>query len=115
VAAHPVQDEAPAERLTVSPLPDLLKKPQADMRRSTFSQLHLGQHGFSLPKTRHSKSWLQPSQWYSYMGMTISSYFQRLPKAFLVTNRIGPIKTARALYFRRIVLMIISSCVKATG
>jgi hypothetical protein len=72
VAAHPPQDEAPAERLTVSPLPDLLKKPQADMSRSTFSQLHLGQQGFSFPKTRHSKSWLQASQWYSYIGMAFS-------------------------------------------
>jgi hypothetical protein len=89
VAAHPPQEEAPAERLTVSPLPDLLRKPQADMRRSTFSPLHLGQDGFSLPKTRHSKSWLQPSQWYSYMGMTISSYFQRFPKTFYVTTGSG--------------------------
>lgn len=46
------------------------------MRRSTFSQLHLGQQGFSFPKTRHSKFWLQASQWYSYMGISKFSYYQ---------------------------------------
>jgi hypothetical protein len=65
VLAHPLQEGAPAERLTVSPELDLLKKPQADMRRSTFSQRQVGQQGDSLPKTRYSKFWLQAWQWYS--------------------------------------------------
>jgi hypothetical protein len=36
VALHPVHDDAPADRLTVSPPPPLLTNPQADIIRLTF-------------------------------------------------------------------------------
>jgi hypothetical protein len=65
VAAHPVHDDAPAAAFTVSPCPPLLKKVDADISFFTFLLLHEGQSGCSLPKTRHSKSLLHLSQWYS--------------------------------------------------
>jgi hypothetical protein len=69
VAEQPLQEEAPAELLTVWPLPDLLTNPHADSTRVTFSLLHSGQAGVSPPSTRVSKALLHLSQWYSYIGM----------------------------------------------
>jgi hypothetical protein len=65
VAEQPLQEEAPADRLTVWPLPDLLTKPQADITRLTFSFLQVGQHGVSEPNTRLSKVLSHLSQRYS--------------------------------------------------
>jgi hypothetical protein len=53
-AWQPPQEE-PADALTVWP-PPLLTKPQADMRLRTFLLRQPLHSGFSLPKTRHSKS-----------------------------------------------------------
>jgi len=52
---QPLQEEAPADRLTVWPPPDLLTNPQADITRWIFSLLQVGQLGVSEPNTRHSK------------------------------------------------------------
>jgi hypothetical protein len=55
-AAQPPQEE-PAEADTVSPLAPLLRNPQVDMRRHTFSLLQEGHwEGSSPPKTRYSNS-----------------------------------------------------------
>jgi len=62
VAEQPLQEEAPADRLTVWPLPDLLTNPHADITRFTFSLLQSGQLGDSEPNTRHSKVLLHLSQ-----------------------------------------------------
>jgi hypothetical protein len=62
VAAHPLQPDAPADRLTVSPPFPLAINPQTDICLHTSSLLHAGQSGFSEPKTRHSKSFPQHEQ-----------------------------------------------------
>jgi hypothetical protein len=64
-AAQPLQEDAPAELDTVSPPLPLEINPHADINLDIFLLLHEGQSGFSLPNTRHSKSWAQFSQWYS--------------------------------------------------
>jgi hypothetical protein len=58
-AAQPLHEEAPAELETVSPPLPLEIKPQGDIILDTFLLLQEGQSGFSLPKTRYSKSWSQ--------------------------------------------------------
>jgi hypothetical protein len=65
VAAQPLQEDVPADLLTVSPPLPLEINPQQDSNLDTFLLLQEGQSGFSLPNTRHSKSWLQFLQWYS--------------------------------------------------
>ncbi len=55
-AAQPLQEDAPAELDTVSPPLPLDIKPQGDINLDTFLPLHDGQFGFSLPKSRYSKS-----------------------------------------------------------
>jgi hypothetical protein len=64
-AAHPLQEDAPAELDTVSPALPLEINPHADINLDTFLLLQEGQSGFSLPNTRYSKSWSQFLQWYS--------------------------------------------------
>jgi hypothetical protein len=65
VAEHPVHEDTPAAALTVCPCPPLLKNEDADINFFTFLLSHEGQSGCSFPKTRHSKSLLHLSQWYS--------------------------------------------------
>jgi hypothetical protein len=62
VALHPLHDDAPADRLTVSPPPPLLTKPQADIIRLTFRFPHAGHFGLSLPMIRHSNFLSHASQ-----------------------------------------------------
>jgi hypothetical protein len=62
VALHPVHDDAPADRLTVSPPPLLLTNPQADIIRLTFRFPHFGHSGLSLPMIRHSNFLSHASQ-----------------------------------------------------
>jgi hypothetical protein len=64
-AAQPLQEDAPADADTVSPPLPLEINPQRDINLDTFLPLQEGQLGFSLPKTRYSKSWSHFSQWYS--------------------------------------------------
>jgi hypothetical protein len=63
-AGQPPHEE-PAAVLAGCPPEPLLTKPQADMRLRTFLLLQQRHSGFSLPKTRHSKSAPHLSQWYS--------------------------------------------------
>jgi hypothetical protein len=58
-AAQPLQADAPAELDTVSPPLPFEINPQGDISLDTFLLLQEGQPGFSLPKTRYSKSWSQ--------------------------------------------------------
>jgi hypothetical protein len=62
VAEQPLQEEAPADLLTVCPPPDLLTNPQAESTRFTFLLLQSGQEGVSLPSTSVSKVLLHLSQ-----------------------------------------------------
>jgi hypothetical protein len=55
-AAQPLQEDAPAELDTVSPPLPFETNPQGDISLDTFLLLQEGQSGFSLPKTRYSKS-----------------------------------------------------------
>jgi hypothetical protein len=65
VAVQPAQEEAPAERLTVSPPPPLLTNPHADIRRFTFALPQSGQTGRSFAMTIISNRWLHFSHVYS--------------------------------------------------
>jgi hypothetical protein len=51
---HPVQDDAPAERLAVTPPSPLLTNPQADIRRFTDDAPQAGHTGTSRPIIRAS-------------------------------------------------------------
>jgi hypothetical protein len=64
-AAQPLQEDAPADLDIVSPPLPLETNPHRDINLDTFLPLQEGQFGFSLPKTRYSKSWSHVSQWYS--------------------------------------------------
>jgi hypothetical protein len=65
VELHPVQDEAPADALTVSPPLPLLTKPHEDIRRLTFLLPQAGQVGLSLPMIKISNFLSHFSQLYS--------------------------------------------------
>jgi len=60
-----MQDDPPAEELTVSPPLALLINPQADMRRFTFEFLQPGHAGLSFPMTIASNFLSHLSQKYS--------------------------------------------------
>jgi hypothetical protein len=71
VLVQPEQPDEPVEGVKSTPL----LKPQADMSLSSFSPLQWGQDTLSSPKTRASNCSSHFKHLYSYMGISLLSFF----------------------------------------